>query len=210
MIVVTVDSDRDDETAVCLEHREDEVYPDLSAEGATLRAFSSTTAVRAQVALAVADPGVSFITGSGHGLERQFTGQDGTPILAVGTYAPQEVSNKIVHLLACHTAAELGPDVVRNGCQAFFGYDVAFLLPANPVDLALFLDCDAEIDRALVEGDTADEAYERAYDVYTTAAFSLFRAGKPHLAATLTQLRDHLCAPSVDAKYGRKNAKLPR
>ncbi|MFN7983531.1 MAG: hypothetical protein U0Q11_16920 [Vicinamibacterales bacterium] len=210
MIVVTIDSDRDDETAVCLEHREDEVYPDLTDDGATLRAFGSTKAVRAQVAQALADPSVSFISGSGHGLERQFTGQDGSAILGVGTYSPAEVRNKIVHLLACHTAVELGPDIVRNGCQAFFGYDVAFLLPANPADLALFLDCDAEIDRALVEGETAEAAYDRAYDAYTAAIFSLFRAGKPHLAATLQQLRDHLCAPSVDARYGRTDARLPR
>lgn len=210
MIVVTVDSDRDDETTVCLEHREDELYPDLRDEGATLRGFGSTQAVRAQVAQALADPGVSFLSGSGHGLERQFTGQDGAAVLAVGAYSPVEVRNKIVHLLACHTAVELGPDIVRSGCQAFFGYDVAFLLPANAADLRLFLDCDAEIDRALVEGDSAEEAYDRAYDVYTTAIFSLFRAGKPHLAATLQQLRDHLCAPSVDAKYGRTDARLTR
>jgi hypothetical protein len=208
MIVVTVDSDHDDDAAVCQEYRQADLYPDLQREGATLVSFASTAARKDPVVQAIKEPGVSFVSASGHGLEDRFIGYDGDVLLAVGGYASADVKKKVVHLLACHAGTTLGPDLVAHGAAAFFGYDVAFLLPPSQVDLDLFLECDAEIDRALVAGETAEAAFDRAFDAYTRGIAQLMAAGKPYLAAALERCRDHLCAPSVDPKYGRKNAAL--
>ena len=206
MTVIVIDSDYEEVTEACQEYRQSEVYPTLKQAGFTIDAFSGNTARRASIAPQLTAPGVRFITGSGHGLERRFTGFNGEPILEIGRYDPNESRDKIIHLLACLTAAELGGDLVKNGCVAFFGYDVVFMFPLDAPDL--FLDCDAEIDFALAHGRTAGEAYWGAYDAFTNRMQQLLATGRPYLAAMLEYNRDHLCAPSTDAKWGTVDAAL--
>jgi len=203
--IVTVDSAHE-VAAVCQEFRGDALYPDLRAAGATLRSFAGDTSTRARVRSALKQAGVSAMTASGHGVETRFTGLNGQPILEVGAYDRVEVDGKIVHLLACLTAAQLGEDLVLNGCRAFFGYEVVFAFPLdNPEP---FLACDAQIDRSLVDGRTAGGAYTDAFDAFTLEIQRLLAQGQPHLAAMLEYNRDHLCAPSVDVKWGSVAAAL--
>ena len=67
----------------------------------------------------------------------------------------------MAHFLSCFTAQDLGPDFVRHGCRAYFGYadEFAWNGQTNP---APYLWCDAEIDRALADGETAEGALNRA------------------------------------------------
>jgi hypothetical protein len=204
--IIGVDSTFEDEVAICEAHRASEVYPHFEAEGHPLARLVGTAATRARVKAALGAPDVRLLTGSGHGESDRFTGDERRPVLRVGAYEPSEVAGRIVHLLACSAAAPLGEDLVAKGCVAFFGYATEFAFPADTADL--FLECDSEIDRALAEGETAETAYERAFDAFTDRAVALDAAGQTFLAALALTLRDSLCAPSVDAKWGDPEARL--
>jgi hypothetical protein len=149
---------------------------------------------------------VSFVTASGHGFPARFTGQGRLSLWEVGHYQASEVAGKIVHLLACESARNLGVDVVEKGCRAFFGYDAVFIFPDTASEL--FLQCDAQIDIKLAEGRSAGEAYEAAIQAFNQRIALMLKAGKTWIAAALQRNRDHLCAPSVDPKWGDRNASL--
>lgn len=162
--------------------------------------------------------GVVYITGIGHGFSDEFTGELFCSIFKVGEYNGREVKNKIVHLLSCSTASELGKNMVEEGCKAFFGYDKPFLY----VDLQeyedIFWDCDAEIDRALVDGCSAFQAHQRAVEGYNNLIqkFSeLYIKSFIDDAITVqqaaiykkvfTHLQDnvlHLCSPAINPCWG--------
>lgn len=206
MTIVTVDSNHEDVTAACQDFRQADLYPDLLAAGAVLRSFAGKDSTRARVKAALTQPGVDALSASGHGVETRFTGKDGEAILEIGAYDAAEVRGKIIHLLACLTAVQLGEDVVRKGCRAFFGYDVIFAFPLDTPEI--FLACDAQIDRSLVDGRTAGEAFQDAFDAFTLQIEQLLALGQPYLAAMLEYNRDHLCAPTVDPKWGSTQAAL--
>ncbi len=112
----------------------------------------------------------------------------------------------MVHLLACYSALALGPDLVAHGCSAFFGYDTAFVMPLGRP--AIFLECDAVIDRELAAGRTAAAVYERAHRAFTKRIAQLLAVKQPYLAAILEYNRDHLCAPSTDRRWGDPDATI--
>ena len=67
-------------------------------------------------------PQSDIIIGTGHGSKTSFTGQNEAVILEVGKYNSREVRGKVIKLIACQTAVELGPDLIKNGARAFLGY----------------------------------------------------------------------------------------
>ena len=67
-------------------------------------------------------PQSDIIIGAGHGSQTSFTGQNETVILEVGRYNPREVRGKVIKLLSCQTGVVLGPDLIKNGAEAFLGY----------------------------------------------------------------------------------------
>lgn len=71
-----------------------------------------------------------------------------------------------------------------------------------------FCDCDIEIDKALIDGKTCDEAFKAAITKYN-AGISRYRAnGDYQSAAYLETDRDRLVAPSTDVAHGEKTAFL--
>lgn len=128
------------------------------------------------------------------------------PIFDIGNYQPEEPNGKVVHFFACQTAAELGTDFVNNGCLAYFGYDVDVIVPMHISDA--FFDCDSEIDRAFADGLTAEEVYDRVIVHYNQKIRELEDGGHDDAAAALGYYRDHLCAPSVNAKWGDRKARI--
>lgn len=201
---ITIDSDDEDVVARCRQFREGRVYPALQGAGAALTPFGGIDAQRSIVAPVLRSSAANLITGSGHGFPERFTGQGRDPIFAVGAYDPAEVSGRIVHLLSCETAQQLGPDLVANGCRAFFGYDEVFVFPDMAADL--FLVCDGEIDTQLAQGRTADEAYQAAIAAFNLRIAQMLQLGKTFVAAALARNRDHLCAPSTSSRFGDPNA----
>ena len=101
---------------------------------------------------------------------------------------------------------KLGADLVEKGCKAFFGYDEEFSFSRKYGDL--FIECDAEIDIAIAEGNTASQAYIRAIQLYNKYIKEFDEKGLATQVALLQYNRDHLCAPDRDARWGDPNAKL--
>jgi len=67
-------------------------------------------------------PQSDIIIGVGHGDEAVFSGHNEAIILEIGKYDSREVDGKVVKLLSCQTGVLLGPDLIKNGAQAFLGY----------------------------------------------------------------------------------------
>lgn len=203
---VAIDSSYEAVTEAARKYRDEHVYPYLEQRGLQVKRLQGNLARRMYVEAAVIEPGVEFITGVGHGLQDLYTGQYGDQIFRVGKYDSKEVNPKIVHFLSCQTAAKLGPDFVRNGCRAYFGYDVNFTFHMDEADV--YFECDSEVDRAFADGLTAGDVYKRVRALFEKNIAALHAKGKHYQASTLEMDLDHLRSPSDGVAWGDTAAKL--
>jgi hypothetical protein len=206
--VIGIDANHDSATRVVSRHRRKSVYPHFVAKGFAVKRFTGKRARRDLVKEAVKGAEVQYITGVGHGLYNSYLGHGDAPVFQVGQYDAAECNAKIVHLLSCLTALALGPSMVANGSHAFFGYDEYFTFNDKTRDA--MLDCDSEIDRGFADGLSAHEVYLRAIAAYDAAIAEAKRTSKVYRAGLLEFNRDHLCAPSIDGRYGTQGARLRR
>ena len=204
--VLAIDSCEDDATQIVHDYRNQYVYPDLEARGFSLVYCQEQEALRENVESAALQNDVAYITGSAHGSDTACCGYDGLPIFRVGDYQPEEVDGKVIHLLSCQTAVELGPDFVTSGCRAYFGYKGNFTIPVDFTDVCL--ECDAEIDRAFADGLTAEEVHDRVVTLYEQRISELNDAGELYAASALQENLEYLCTPSVDSKWGDVQAHI--
>ena len=204
--VLAIDSCEDDVTQIVHDYRNQYVYPDLESRGFRLVYCQHQAAFRENVESAARRNDIAYITGSAHGTNIACFGYDSLPIFEVENYQPEEVDSKVVHLLSCQTAAELGPNFVTNGCCAYFGYKGNFTF--DPDDPDVFLECDAEIDRAFADGLTAEEVHDRVIALYKQRISELDDAGEFEAAATLEENLEYLCTPSVDSRWGDVQARI--
>ena len=149
--------------------------------------------------------GVVYVTGVGHGSPTRYTGYYGSILWEVGNYASAEADGRIVHLLSCKTAQQLGPDLVNNGAKAYFGYAENFTITWAHPDA--FWECDSLIDRLFADGLTADDVYHQAYANYTNAINHWLSIHSP-TANWLLWDRNALKAPAVHPMFGDGNAKF--
>lgn len=202
--VLAIDSCEDDATQIVHDYRNQYVYPYLESRGFRLIYRQEQAALRENVESVARRNDIVYITGSAHGSDTACFGYDGydsLPIFEVGAYQPEKVDGKVVHLLSCQTGAELGPDFVKNGCRAYFGYRGIFTFPLDFTEI--FLECDAEIDRAFADGLTAEEVHGRVVTLYEQRISELNGMGEIEAAATLKENLEYLCTPSV---YGDRQA----
>ena len=219
--ILAIDSDHDPITESACEYRQQSVYPYLEERGFEVKYHRGKLARRHYVASVAQERGIVYITGSGHGHPHEFTGDCGCTIFRVGDYSQEESQEKIIHLLSCYTARELGLDMTQNGCLAFFGYDDGFY---NMLEFSeVFWECDSEIDRAFAEVMSAGEVYERVTELYqqrikeyrdmwATAIINGDDKEKVDLLYdVVNHLKgnyNHLCCPSVDTRWGRVDIRL--
>jgi len=188
---------------------EQNVYPYLESKGFNILPYFGSLATPDYIGPAAANGGVSLLTGAGHGTYATFEGYQGQDVFAVGAYAPEQVSGKIVHFLSCENAKQLGPDFVRNGCLAYIGYDENFTFNLSFSDL--FYSCDAEILRGLADGMTVGESVNRAKHLYSRTIASLISAGDAVSMDSAHQLQynlQHLRSPLDGTMWGSPDAKL--
>jgi hypothetical protein len=209
-----IDSTWEPHTLAACRYREKHVYPHFARKGYAVEKCQGPMALRSSAAPIARQPGVVYITGVGHGTSTTYDGLYCSPVFQVGNYSAAESGDKIVHFLACESAQDLGPDFVRNGCRAFFGYDEQFI--ATTEDEDLFFECDSEIDRAFADGLTAAEVYDRVQALFKKRAADLRAKGKQTAAGTLESDLDRLRCPSSPPApragpnaWGDPRAKLP-
>lgn len=117
-------------------------------------------------AIATQDP--LLVIGVGHGESNRFTGWLNEIIFHTDTNEAA-LSNRIVYLLACVCAKELGPSIIANGGTSFMGFSDYFLWATqdseNPVDDKFaqpFMEINTKIAFDLLEGKTTGQAYRDA------------------------------------------------
>ncbi len=204
--ILAIDSSYDKITRGSYDYRNRRVYPYLENRGFEIVRCQDQSARRFYVKSKLSQNNIIYVTGVRHGTDTVYLGEDSKPIFDVDKYQHKELQNKIVHLFACHTAAALGPNLVKHGCLAFFGYDVEYIVYMHISDA--FFDCDSEIDRAFADGLTAEQVYEHTIEYYNGKISELINGGHYEEAAALEYNREHLCAPSVNPKWGDKKARL--
>lgn len=203
---IAIDSSYATDIQAASSYRERNVYPYLQSKGFTLSPFFGPLARRGFVAPAAASPGVTLLTGAGHGTYTSFVGFNLEPIYATGGYAAAEVSGRIAHFLSCENALQLGPDFVRNGCLAYIGYDENFTFDPDSADI--FFNCDGEIDRGLADGLTVGDAVGRARNLFNQTIADLNASGNIRAASILTVNLSHLRSPLDGSQWGDSDARL--
>jgi hypothetical protein len=207
--VLCIDANFEPITQAGYLHRTSYLYPKLKNMGFNLVFCSASDDNRQNVASHAAASGIIYLTGEGHGADAQYDGQRFESVFKVAGYQPKEVQGRIVHFLSCYTAIKLGPDMVRNGCRAFFGYD--FLFSFHPDFADVSLKCDSEIDLAFAEGLTAAEVFSRVQDLFTRTIADLRAIGGTTAncaAAMLETDLAHLVSPISGPDWGDQSAKL--
>jgi hypothetical protein len=185
------------------------VYPYLQSKGFTMAPCFGPLARPHYVASAATGPDVKLLTGAGHGTYTSFTGFQGEPVYAIGSYAAEQVRGRIAHFLSCENAKELGPDFVTNGCLAYIGYDENFTFDSVFGDI--FFKCDSEITRGLADGLTVGEAVTRAKDLYTKTIAALMAQNTVESAEAAHRLQYnllHLRSPLDGPRWGSTEAKV--
>jgi hypothetical protein len=225
LVILTINSKYDAITRSASRYREQSLFLYLE-EKFRVEHMTGQMARRQHVTYSLENhgKGIVYISGIGHGYPDEFTGELRCSIFKVGEYSGKEVNNKIVHLLSCSTASILGKNMVEQGCKAFFGYDQPFLY----VDLQeyedIFWDCDAEIDRAFIDGCSAAQAHERTIEYYngliqkyselyiqsflddeiTVQQAAVYKKVFTHLQDNLL----HLCSPAINPCWGSSEITL--
>jgi hypothetical protein len=186
-------------------NQSDGLYSKLAEKGYLLVPFLNPHLEELQTALA--DPSVAFLTASGHGTDdgNSFVREWNDDLLvAGGLYDRKAFDRKIVHLFACATAENLGPDMVGpdihdgTGLKAFIGYNAAFSFAANYQQdqnaAQMLVDCDSAIDLALADGQTPDQALACAANAFNALINEWqFDRSKKTLVDLVRQDRDALC-----------------
>ena len=205
--ILAIDSNFDTATEMGFDYRNGTVYPwSVFCGYWILRAQGNNANRNYVVSLLNSNQKVLYITGVGHGGYSVYTGQNQTEIFRVGNYNSSEVKDKVIHLLSCQTARDLGPDFVRNGCKAFFGYTENFTF--NLEYSHIFFGCDSTIDFNFVLGKNAEQVYTMTKNVYNAGIDYLNDLGHFYVAALLADDLYYLRCPSSDAKWGDKNAHI--
>jgi hypothetical protein len=214
--VVAINSTWDANTENATKYREAFVQGLFAPPQFTLNELTGANANSQKAKAATVDSSVVYITGVCHGRSDTFTGDQDSPVFVSGAIDRATFGGKIVHFLACNTAALLGRNIADaniGGAKAFFGYKGLFTWPADDDSqyADTFFDCDAEIDRALAAGLTAGTAMQQTLTLYANKIAFLKSKGDPtslRVAALLEANRSILCGPIVDNEYGSSGATL--
>lgn len=200
----------DTDTAItksAAQFRAKKVVPCFKSKGIIPIILTGTNDTRPNFANASKHRGVVYISGVGHGSPTAYTGYNYDRLLEIGKYDPAEVKRKIIHLLSCKTAQKLGPDLIKNGACAYFGYYENFTITWNHPNT--FWTCDSSIDLALCQGLNAGYAAKIAIRIYNYW-ISRMRAIHGPTAVWLTWDRDALRTPLHGRQYGNAACTLRR
>jgi hypothetical protein len=206
-IILAIDSNDEPSIQLAWEYRRNLIYPIMTNKGFSFIHAEGVYAKRWFVRMNAVKPEVVYMTGVGHGSPHEYTGQNRMPIFKKGRYLTKEVQNKVVHFLSCYTARILGPNFVRHGCKAFFGYSQAFIVWDRRYKEVYFR-CDSEIDIAFAEGNTASQVHQRTVNLFKYLIEKFIIDGKYVVAAALQHNLECLCSPVTSPDWGDKEATI--
>ncbi|MEK7833602.1 MAG: hypothetical protein AAB401_21115 [Acidobacteriota bacterium] len=194
---LAIEANFDPITKAAFKYRRKHIYRYLKKKGVKVVLLCGKEAVRRRVRAEATQANITYIIGVGHGRDRSFRGYRNQPVFRIGGYAAEEVRGKVVHLLSCFTASNLGMDFLSQGCRAFFGYQEEFAIPASNLkelnELAeAFFGSDGEIDLAFADGVPVEQILDRVRRKFDQHIAMLDRQGQRESSATLESNRDLL------------------
>jgi hypothetical protein len=171
------------------------VHPQFAARGFTVVSLTGTNDVRANFIPQAKNQATRYLGGSGHGNVNVFTGYMNQSILQVGAYDPAEVKGKGIHFYTCLTGVQLAQDAVNHGARFYAGYTVSFTWvwddSSTPGinEFELFMRSESTFDICMANGNTAQQAFDAAYQAFTAA---MAQVPGSAAASWLMYDRDHL------------------
>lgn len=119
----------------------------------------------------------SLIVGFGHGSEEIWTGQyveaEGRYSVLLTPINADLMVGRVVYLLSCYTAQELGPEMIQRGAVAYGGYNQAFTWvgadPSSPATdrlAAPFGRASTAYPKEIIAGKTVKVAKDKAIEVF--------------------------------------------
>ena len=123
-----------------------------------------------------------------------------------------EIEGKIIHLKACLTAKKLGPELVKNGAKAFYGYNELLGFPSKnnyPDLIKFFMEPDEILIIELHKGLAAKYVHEAVMDSYNRNIQELKKKNAPqnYIGIMITN-RDAFCSPEKSDIYGDNSSQL--
>lgn len=216
MSIILIDSDWDPATSTCAKLRREKYLKESLFPNHVFTSARGSMATMHSVQRKLDDE-VVYVSAQGHGRPSLFTGDGGDSIFrASEENSLTKLSSKIVHLLSCFTAAELGIEMVSKGVLAFFGYEKDFRfarsksLASNPLEdeiASLFIDIASEVDRMVLSGASASEVHARVTSRYESAITEQTMLNQD-VAARLNHDFRYFRSPVVDSAWGDVNARL--
>lgn len=126
----------------------------------------------------------------GHGGSRTIYGFNATVLITCDDNEGL-LESRIVHSLTCDSGEELGPRCIRAGTTAFVGYKKEFKFnhlggKTNADQQAdflagIFLKPALEIDKALLEGNSVEQAFNRSQRIYANNLQAMLTSSNPNV-----------------------------
>lgn len=129
---------------------------------------ASATAGDVRTAWSAAVGYLGLWSGMGHGDPDEFTGHNNVTVLKNPSGANNTCQQAIVHLYSCNCAKQLGGDLMAAKAKAFIGYNDYVLLPTDLSLMDDFVRVSAEVELAVMRGQTHVQAYANARATYNS------------------------------------------
>lgn len=124
---------------------------------------------------------------NGHGNPNTITGHDNKTLLEINNNESL-MKDKVIYALACSSAKNLGPSLVKKGAKCFIGYieDFAFIhederktRPTEDKTAGLFLGPSNLVVISLIKGNKTKQAYEKSQQEFNRNLRSLMTSESP-------------------------------
>ena len=168
-MIIYASANSDDWSKTIGDYRDNNLRPLI--EKCIIREFASQEVISEKVRPTCISLNEGLITITSHGIFNKIDDYYSSALFQTSQNDLKRVFNgKVVHFLACDTGQDLGPELVKNGCFAFFGYNENFLFPSPNGNfghlLKYFLEPDNTIIKMLARGATTGETAKAALAVY--------------------------------------------
>lgn len=151
------------------------VLSSLTWRGGTRRQLHGDYAISSQFTGATQSLDPSLVVGVGHGNSDTYTGQyiAGGYSVLLTLYNAGMMAGRVVYLLSCSTAQNLGPEMISKGAVAYAGYNLDFVWtvespwsPATDRLAAPFGKASTMFPKVLVGGRIVRDAKAKAIEVF--------------------------------------------
>ncbi|WP_109853243.1 hypothetical protein [Aquimarina sp. AU58] len=212
MSIIYVDVKNDEDSTQIGDYRKQHLYNNIHSD--VVAAYESNGARASAIKNGCTNHAEALFTFSGHGHFDYINDYGHTKIFDKDDNdLANYLDDKIVHLHACFAGDSLGPEMVSQGCKAFFGYNDYFKAPhEDDPDYDLishFMQPDETLVIELNNGVTASAAANMAIIEYENAIDAIDNSsqnGNYHVF--IRENRDAFCHPNRDPKYGDKSATI--